>query len=86
MHGPTCIFWANLTPFSLKALEQAELAASVERINRAQIAASARAAADRERHARSEAIQSARVAAEFKAAQVRDENNAAVYLQMHQNA
>ena len=20
MHGPTCIFWANLTPFSLKAL------------------------------------------------------------------
>jgi hypothetical protein len=19
MHGPTCIFWANLTPFSLKA-------------------------------------------------------------------
>ena len=21
MHGPTCIFWANLTPFSLKGLE-----------------------------------------------------------------
>ena len=23
MHGPTCIFWANLTPFSLKGLEDA---------------------------------------------------------------
>jgi hypothetical protein len=21
MHGPTCIFWGNLTPFSLKALD-----------------------------------------------------------------
>jgi glutamate-1-semialdehyde aminotransferase len=21
MHGPTCIFWANLTPFSLKYLD-----------------------------------------------------------------
>ena len=23
MHGPTCIFWANLTPFSLKLSERA---------------------------------------------------------------
>ena len=24
MHGPTCIFWANLTPFSLKVLDLVE--------------------------------------------------------------
>ena len=24
MHGPTCIFWANLTPFSLKAEDEDE--------------------------------------------------------------
>ena len=28
MHGPTCIFWANLTPFSLEVA--AEAAAEVE--------------------------------------------------------
>ena len=49
-----------------------ELIASVERINRTQIATSARAAKDRERHSRSEAIHNARVAAEFKDAQVHD--------------
>jgi hypothetical protein len=25
MHGPTCIFWANLTPFSLQARLQCHL-------------------------------------------------------------
>ena len=25
MHGPTCIFWANLTPFALKRLRQIDM-------------------------------------------------------------
>ena len=25
MHGPTCIFWANLTPFSLQAYSSLDL-------------------------------------------------------------
>ena len=30
MRGPTCIFWANLTPFSLQAAELAAHAAKAE--------------------------------------------------------
>ena len=31
MHGPTCVFWANLTPFSLKAELGPALAAAFQR-------------------------------------------------------
>ena len=31
MHGPTCTFWANLTPFSLKVVVGMRSVADVER-------------------------------------------------------
>ena len=49
MHGPTCIVWANLTPFSLQARVAAARAASLETVTaeRAKIVAlTASSAAD----------------------------------------
>ena len=37
MHGPTCIFWANLTPVSIKARIVQELAAYVNGVGGAYI-------------------------------------------------
>ena len=42
MHGPTCVFWANLTPFSLQAAAHAEAAAA--QIGRLEAAAAGHAA------------------------------------------
>jgi hypothetical protein len=33
MHGPTCIFWANLIPFSLQGMRSAVLDATVAKLD-----------------------------------------------------